>query len=34
MVMKNKAYKINKVRAEELLGYGDIEIIKGCENDG
>lgn len=31
---KSKPYKINKVRAEELLGYGDIEIIKGCENDG
>lgn len=30
----SKPYKINKVRAEELLGYGDIEIMDGCENNG
>lgn len=30
----SKPYKVNKVRAEELIGYGDIEIIKEGEKNG
>lgn len=32
--INSKPYKINKVRAEELIGYGDIEIIKEGEING
>lgn len=31
---KSEPYKINKVRAEELIGYGDIEIVKEGEKNG
>ena len=31
---KSELYKINKVRAEELLTYGDIEIVKEGDNNG
>lgn len=30
----SKPYKVNKVRAEELIGYGDIEIVKEGDNNG
>lgn len=30
----SKPYKINKIRADELIGYGDIEIIKEGERNG
>lgn len=31
---KSEPYKINKVRAEELLAYGDIEIVKEGDKNG
>lgn len=30
----SKPYKVNKIRTEELIGYGDIEIVKEGENNG
>lgn len=32
--INSKPYKVNKVRADELLSYGDIEIVKEGDNNG
>lgn len=32
--INSKPYEVNKVRAEELIGYGDIEIVKEGDNNG